>query len=213
MSNVRNLRGLLLSAAIMIAVFCVGSAPAWAQTQIPIIVDENGHGTINGFTGLQTLTFSIIPDPGPGGKPNVLAYNLINPPNLVAGDVLLSENIDVSSDLLRFDPNTGGGTLFFYSDQDGGIDSIADIGLPTGRNTNLVTLPEVAIAQGFGAIYTPTAGQPGFVAGAAVPVTYTFISDTNLPEPGSFLLVLPAAALVVLYRRRTRNTARGGLSV
>ena len=206
MPNVRNLRCLLLSAVIASAVFGIGSAPAWAQiTQIPIVVDENGHGTINGFLGLQALPFSIIPDPGPGGKPNALAYNLLNPPNLVAGDVVLSEGGGLSSDLLRFDPVTAGGTLFFYSDQDGGIDAIADIGLPTGRNTNLISLLEVPLAQGFGAIYAPTAGQPGFVGGAAVPVTYTFISD-RIPEPASlFLFLTGGAALLGLGVLRVRT--------
>jgi len=30
---------------------------------------------------------------------------------------------------------------FFYSDTDGGKDSLADIGLPTAFNTNTVSLP------------------------------------------------------------------------
>ena len=213
MSNVQNVRSLWLSAAITTLVLGACAEPAWAQiTQISTVVDENGHGTLNGFQGLVPLPFSIIADPGPGGKPNVLAYNLLNPPGLVVGDVVITEAGAVGSDLIRFDAATGSGTLFFYSDQDAGIDAIADVGLPTGRNTNLLTMGEVSLGvQGFGAIYTPTAGQPGFVAGAAVPVVYTFISDP-VPEPGSFLLVLPGA-LVMFLRRRTRNTARDVLSV
>jgi len=39
---------------------------------------------------------------------------------LVTGDIILSESGGLSSDLLRFDSVTSGGTLFFYSDQDGG---------------------------------------------------------------------------------------------
>ena len=155
MSNSRSFRGLLLSAAIATAVFCAGSTPARAQpSQISIIVDENGHGTINGFVGLLPLSSSIIPDPGPGGKPNVLAYDLQGPPGLVAGDLIIKETVDLRSDLIRFD--SGLGTLFFYSDQDQdlGAGALADIGLPGGLNTNLVSVNEVSLgALGFGAIY------------------------------------------------------------
>ena len=85
-------------------------------------------------------------------------------------------------------------------------DAIADSGLPTGRNTNLITLAEGPLAQGFGAIYTPTAGQPGFVGGAAVPVTYTFISDAiQTPEPASlFLLLMGGTVLLGLGVLRAR---------
>jgi hypothetical protein len=38
-------------------------------------------------------------------------------------------------------------------------------------------------------VYTPTAGQPGFVAGAAVPVTYMIHSDSAVPDPGSIALL------------------------
>jgi len=200
MPNVRNLRGFLLLAAITIAVFGAGSVPAWAQiTQISTVVDENGHRTINGFLGLQPLPFSIIPDPGPGGKPNVLAYGLLNPPGLVTGDVDLIVTFaggGFVSDTLRFDAVTGGGTLFFYSDQDGGIDAIADIVTPFGHYPNFIDLHQETVGPGlFGAIYTPTTGQPGFVAGAPVPVTYTFISE--MPEPASLFLLLTGGATLL----------------
>jgi hypothetical protein len=226
MSNSRGLRSLLLSVAITSAMLCAGSATSWAQiTQISITVDENGKGTINGFLSLQSLPSSVIADPGPGGKSNVLAYDLLNPPGLVLGDVILRESVDSRSDLIRFDPNVtfisgnviDAGALFFYSDLDGPVpvDALADIGLPGGLNTNVVTINEVSLgALGNGAVYTPTSGQPGFVAGAPVPIVYTFISDgAAAPEPGSFLLVLPAAALVAMYRRRKQNARRDTVSV
>jgi len=209
MPNVQSLRRLLLSAVITTAVFGAGSAPAWAQiAQIPIVVDENGHGTINGFLGLQSLPFSIIPDPGPGGKPNVLAYGLLNPPGLVTGDVDLIVNVQGGgfvSDTLRFDAVTGGGTLFFYSDQDGGIDAIADIVTPFGHYPNFIDLHQETVGPGlFGAIYTPTTGQPGFVAGSPVPVTYTFISEVPVPT-SLFLLLTGGAALLGLGVLRGRT--------
>jgi hypothetical protein len=190
---------------LIAAVLALGllSLPAAAQiNQITIMVDENGNGTINGFTGLQPLAFSMMADPGPGGLASVLAYNLFNPPGLIGGDVALDE-VGSVSDLLRFDPNVNGGTLFFYSDIDLVKDGIADVGLPGAFNRNFVSLNEVALpGGGFGAIYTPNANQPGFVTGAAVPVSYTFISDAAVPEPATFLLMLPAAAFFI--RRRIR---------
>jgi len=201
MLHVRHLRGFLLSAAITITVLSVGSTPVRAQTtQVFTVVDENGHGTINGFLGLQPLSFSIIPDPGPGGKPNALAYNLMNPPSLVGGDIILFEQSFLQSDLLRFDPSTGGGTLFFYSNPNAGEETgaLADIGLATGLNTNAIGLEEVPLAQGLGAIYTPTAGQPGFVGGSPVPVTYTFISERiSTPEPASLFLLLTGGTILL----------------
>jgi len=41
-----------------------------------------------------------------------------------------------------------------------------------------------------GIVYTPTAGQPGFVSGAAGPVTYHIISDVAaVPEPATLALL------------------------
>jgi hypothetical protein len=34
---------------------------------IVVTVDENGHGTLNGFLGPQPLPFALQNDPGPGG--------------------------------------------------------------------------------------------------------------------------------------------------
>jgi hypothetical protein len=170
-------------------------------------VDENGNGAILGLLEQPfPLPTSVGPDHGPGGKPNALVYDLMN--NVVGGDVILSESGGVISDLLRFDPSIGrGGAVFFYSDQDGGIDALADIGLPTGRNPNMVTLLEVPLAQGFGAIYTPTAGQPGFSVGGLGPVTYIFISDAiQIPEPACLLLLLLGGTVLLGLGVLSRHT-------
>jgi hypothetical protein len=55
-------------------------------------------------------------------------------------------------------------------------------------------------ANGF--TYTPTAGQPGFVAGAAVPVTYLIRSD--IPEPATVTLLGIGLAGLGFARRRKR---------
>ena len=54
-------------------------------------VDENCNGTLNGFLGPQAEPCGFMNDPGPGGLFNVMTYDLLNPPGLVAGDVLMIE--------------------------------------------------------------------------------------------------------------------------
>src|SRR5712671_3785266 len=67
-------------------------------------VDENGVGVLNGFNGPQAEFFGFRNDTGPGGLSNVLTYDLFNPPGLVAGDVLLTDN-GFLLDVIRFNPN------------------------------------------------------------------------------------------------------------
>jgi hypothetical protein len=124
-------------------------------------------------------------------------YDLAGPPGLVAGDLVVMENPTTLSDLLRFDP-TG---VFVYSDFEPGIpqQALADIGIPTGRLTNVLAVNEVGPEGNNGIVYTPTAGQPGFVAGAAGPVTYRFTSE--VPEPTSISLMLLGGSAILLRRR------------
>src|SRR5262249_36616281 len=86
-------------------------------TVINITVDEAGNGSIIGFAGLAPLPSALLADPGPGGLAAALTYGLLNPPGLVAGDVLIVEPVAGGlSDLIRFNPNQNGGSLVFYSD-------------------------------------------------------------------------------------------------
>jgi len=64
----------------------------------------------------------------------------------------------------------------------------------------MFTITELGPEGANGVTYTPIAGQPGFVAGAAGPVTYVFLSDGQIPEPSS-LLLLGSGATVLLYSR------------
>jgi hypothetical protein len=190
----------LLTGAIMALVLGAMCAPAAAQGfSVSITADENGNGTFTNTAGFfANLPFSQITDPGPGGLTGVLNYGILNPPDLTTGDLILTEGL-LTGDLIRFDPVTNNGSFFFYSNQDGD-GALADIGGPTNLNTNQLTLPEAALGGGmFGIVYTPIAGQPGFVAGAAGPVTYTFISDA--PEPATILLMASGLALLFLLRR------------
>jgi hypothetical protein len=176
-------------------------------TSIRIAVDEAGNGSIIGFAGLAPLPSALLPDPGPGGLAAALTYGLLNPPGLVAGDVIITEPGAPSgtlSDLIRFNPNQNGGSLVFYSDPEL-PGAPADTGFPTANYANTITFTEVGAENDFNfLLYTPTAGQPGFVAGAAVPVTYTFISD--VPEPGPLALggVASLVGIAIAWRRRKR---------
>lgn len=185
-------RCLLLAAMVVFGL----SSLTFAQFSVNITVDENGNGKLtntNGFSG--ALPFALVPDPGPGGLPVTLTYDLLNPPGLVPGDVLLFDaecNFTCFLDVVRFNPTSftrGTGSLVFYSDNVDGFDSLGDTASPPGAfYPNVINIDEVTFANGVeGAVYTPTAGQPGFVAGASGPVTYTLISDT--PEPSTLLLL------------------------
>jgi hypothetical protein len=186
---------------------------AYAQGfSVTVTVDENGNGTFTNTNGFfSPLPFSQVQDPGPGGLAAALTYGLLNPPGLAAGDLILLEpgGGGLISDVVRFNPQQNGGSLVFYSDNlDGGTD-LADIGFPTAFYANTLTATEV----GNGLTYTPTAGQPGFVAGAAGPVTYVLKSDVSeVPEPSSILLLVTVIGIVsyrVAWHRRRHARAIG----
>jgi len=205
---------------LLLAVVLLGSlcSPADADAIVPYLlsngnigntVDENCNGTLNGFAGPVAEPCGFMNDPGPGGLNNVMTYDLLNPPGLVAGDVLMIDPGDGLQDVIRFNPNQRGlggglGTLVFYSDNLDGFDSLADtVSPPQAFYPNLVIIPEVGTEGANGAVYIPTAGQPGFVAGASAPVEYHLLSDT-VPEPSFFwLLVIALLGLAGTRRMRT----------
>jgi hypothetical protein len=192
------------------------SVPAFAASCPVITVDENGHGTLDFSVGggcgtgvIATSTGVLQADPGPGGLASVLTYNLLGPPSLVAGDVLLTDSGGLQ-DVVRFNPAGTGSpgyaaSLLFYSDNLDGFDALGDTpSPPLAFYTNQVVIPEVGTETDNGAIYTPLAGQPGFVAGFNV--TYDLISDGKgvpTPEPSSMtLLGLGLASLLVARRKK-----------
>jgi hypothetical protein len=69
-------------------------------------------------------------------------------------------------------------------------------GPPGTLYANRVALAEVGPEGNNVGIYTPLAGQPGFVPGAAQ--TYIFVSDGTVPEPSAVVLVLLGTVFVLL---------------
>jgi hypothetical protein len=194
-------------AGLAAAAMATSAAALGANGNIVIVVDENGHGTINGFAGLEGLASYMAADPGPGGLANTLTYDLLNPPGLVSGDVGLLDPEGFVLDYLRFNatevnPSGNVGSLVFYSDNVDGFDALADTPSPPGAlYPNNIVIPEVGTETQNGAIYIPTAGQPGFVAGASAPVEYVFLSD--VPEPATWtMMILGMGAIGTLTRRR-----------
>jgi len=175
--------------------------PAPETFPISIVVDEYGVGTFTNPIGNLSLTGVLQANPGPGNLPSALTYNLLNPPGLVAGDVLIEEFADFDtllSDVIRFNPEIPGAypaSLLFYSDNLDGVNAPADTGLPTALYTNVVNIIEIG-SEGFNsASYTPLPGQPGYVFDPEGQIqyvmSYTFISDghTAVPEPTTMLLL------------------------
>jgi hypothetical protein len=167
--------------------------------------DEFGYGIGSGPGGTQLLPGTLASDPGPGGLASALSYSgLGSPPSLVAGDLFLFDADNTLSDLIRFNPaGTGGNpaylpTLVFYSSPGGFPPTPADTGFPLSNYTNTVSLTETVLSDGaIGVVYTPTAGQPGFVSGFTV--VYNLTSDA--PEPGSMSFCLIGALALLGVRR------------
>jgi len=192
----------------------------WAQSTpalITITVDENGHGDWDGSPLYPAATLSR--DPGPGGLGSVLTYYLgnANPPYgqtidpVVTGDLMILEQPGGAlSDLIRFQPGNPftfqPGTIFFYSDNSDGIDSLADVGFPTAFNANTLSVVESGVEGDFQMYhYVPSPGQPGYVDDPANPghtyVAYNFISD--VPEP-SFGIYVTLTLALPMSRKRSR---------
>lgn len=178
--------------AVSVGFLAVSSTSVFGLNVI-LTMDESGNAYVDPS---QPLPYTIGTDPVSGM--NTLEYTL--PFVGVAGDVLLQEVAGGPlSDILRFDGNSH---AFFFSDNSDGVDSLADVGLPSQiLANNAGPFLETGTEGGFqNYMYTPTATGPGAVGNGTV-YTYNIISD--VPEPSIALLgVLGGGMLLLLGLRR-----------
>ena len=93
---------------------------------------------------------------------------------------------------------------FFIQISSTALTALQILGFPTAFSTNQLTVNEIGPEGSNGFTYTPLAGQPGFIAGAAGPVTFGIQSDvSSVPEPSSIILLgTGVAAVLLVFRRR-----------
>ncbi len=173
----RFLGGSILAAVLL---GCCLSAPVSAD--VTITVDELGNGTLVGPAGTSTLPASTAADPGPGGLASVLTYGLLNPPDLVFGDVQLVSG-GVVIDVIRFVPAGTGSpsyaaSLLFYSSPDGNGHLVPTPTPPSVYYPNVISAP-------FGSVYTPGPGQPGYVSTGPTHYNFNTAVCTYSLTPGS----------------------------
>jgi hypothetical protein len=202
-----------IHAALALALLATGNtAAAQFQRTVTVTVDENGVGRFQTNSGLDmAIPGFLMEDPGPGGLASALTYFLQNPPGLVAGDLLLESPGGTLRELIRFnditDMDGNSGELLFYSAMVGSTRTLADVGFPTARYANTLT----RLLPGPGPtdfVYTPAAGQPGFIQGITGPTTYVIqIRPAVVPEPSTAVLVLTGVLGVAVAVRRKRPNA------
>jgi len=148
------------------------------------------------------------------------------PANTVPGDVILCEtalntagtdcvSLSDRSDLIFINTRNFGGTINadLYSDLGKGEDFAdrtrinVNAQFPDPLEPTRPLVNTIAFLEGSGRVsYTPTAGQAGFFPGNS----YVFLSDSDVPEPNSAVLLgtgtalLLLAAIVGLRRRASR---------
>lgn len=191
----RRLR--LALAASVLGLFAGTAANAF---DITITVDQNGNGHFVNSAGFNSaLAFAQLTDTGPGGRANALTYNMLNPPGLTAGDVFLTSTScgGCVTDLIRFNPDIGGGSLIFYSTN---AATLAGIGLPTANYATTISLGRTGTTTS----YTPVSGQAGFVSGAGGPITYQFVTAA-VPEPASWALMVAGFGMLGFATRKSHR--------
>ena len=217
----------------MLGALLLGATLYNASAGIIITLDENGNGTWNNNGTITTLTFGSAASSDPVG-PATLYYNLPSSggvplywfqtyvsgqqlPLSGKGDLLMTEPSTTDlSDVIRFDGSARQPRIYFYSDKSPGdpSDSLADVnGLPTTFASITATVAETGPEDGLNGYwgYHPTGDQqPGTIwdgSGVLQDVTYNFISD--VPEPGTFALMVCGLTSLLVMRRRSAMKSAG----
>jgi len=171
-------------------------------------VDEFGGSRVfSNSTLIAPLPFTLGPDPSGGlANWNVLIFNL--PFQGQQGDVLITDPWESGSpvlDVLRFDGNSH---LIFYSDSIDGFNDPADTpGPPDPFYPNYVLRNELVSGKLNYVDYQPGAGEPGGdPAFGGFNPTYHIVSE--IPEPGSAMLLLSALGVLGLARGKRVRASR-----
>jgi len=180
---------------LLTVLVAVGATPLLANTVVAI--DENGNGFFNG----QLITTN--PSGGFGGSLLYLAGGYTSGTPFTFGTVLIMpgpgdpfcadfpSSAQGACDIITF---SGPDIQFNSSQIPDGPDDRADTGIPFVQPPFAVT-QETGPEGNNAAFYTPTSGQPGFIAG--MNLTYVFVSDGQasptitppVPEPASLALL------------------------
>jgi hypothetical protein len=182
-----------------------------APLTVDITVHEDGTGTLMNSNGVNTpIASAQQQDPGPGGLANALTFDLLSAPGLTAGDLFLIDPVTMAlSDVIRFNPTESipghsTGDLVFYSIAGGG--QLADTGFPSANYANTFSLTENTLGA---TLYTPIAGQPGFVSVVPGALTYhIFSEEIGVPETGGTMTFMGLALLALIPLGRWRLATR-----
>jgi len=167
MNALPNGRAFSPALAPLTAIILIAGAAVAQAFSVSIYFERGGSGYLRNSTGFyQELQRTLAHDVGPGGAESAVTYELLSPPELASGDVLLLDDKGRVRNLVRF--NSSGGRAVFYSVNRA---DTFEPGFPSALYANVV---RVVSDQIEGTIYRPKRDEPGFVQGAAGPVTYFF---------------------------------------
>lgn len=200
------------------------SAKAVPYTEI--LGENDPAGTTTGPGNGPPLSMGVTADNSPISGQSVgghatLAYALSNNGGnqMVPGDVRIFEDAahTILSDMLRFE-DWGVGYVYVYSAKDDGVTKLADTGMPTAFQANVVDFTEQLNGGAYGLFgYTPTAGQPGYSTylfdgstSAGLNYAYNFTSDepAGVPDGGTTIGLLGLGLIgIFAYGRKPAASA------